>query len=177
MLSFVRDTNYQGVYTNFYKKKNVIVAGRNFSLFEIEHEFLLAGTKTKSLGFKKSKIAKDILWRKLVPNTVDIKLIYCMYRGLYGFPPFQVIENGDIETAFKNATSTMSKPINTSSQEYLYDWLKPYSKIFMTEKSTSNTKVKVVYIKTPQAVQIKNFYPKFEQVSFKKEEENPWLKK
>lgn len=155
MLSFLRDTIYEGVYTNFYKLKNVTIAGKAFSLFDIEHEFIRLGKKDKSLGFKKSAINKDTLWQKLRPSLYNYKAILIMYRGLYGYPPFQVIEGGNIENAYLNVKNNY--PLN-------YDWTKPYLK--------DNTE----YVKTPFAVHIKNFYPKYEGVKFKEEEKNPWLK-
>lgn len=155
MLSFLRDTVYEGVYTNFYKLKNVTIAGKAFSLFDIEHEFIRLGKKDKSLGFKKSAINKDTLWQKLRPSLYNYKAILIMYRGLYGYPPFQVIEGGNIENAYLNVKNNY--PLN-------YDWIKPYLK----ENSE--------YVKTPFALHIKNFYPKYEGVKFKEEEKNPWLK-
>lgn len=155
MLTFLRDTVYEGVYTNFYKLKNVTIAGKTFSLFDIEHEFIRLGKKDKRLGFKKSTINKDTIWRKLRPATYNYKAIFIMYRGLYGYPPFQIIEKGNIEDAYLNVKNNYT--LN-------YDWIKLYG-----QETTE-------YVKTPFAVHIKNFYPKYEGIKFKEEEINPWLK-
>jgi hypothetical protein len=160
MLTFLRDTLFEGVYTNFYKKKNVIIAGKAFSLFDIEHEFIRLGKKSKVLGFKKSKINKDTTWKKLRPSKFDERTVFLMYRGLYGYPPFQIIESGNIETSYFFVAPRTNQ---------MMDWLKPYMLGTLDAEATK-------FIKTPFAVQINNFYPKYEGVKFKEEEKNPWLK-
>lgn len=160
MLSFLRDTIYEGVYTNFYKLKNVTIAGKTFSLFDIEHEFIRLGKKDKVLGFKKSKLNKDTTWTKLRPAKLDERAVFLMYRGLYGYPPFQTIENGNLEMAYLSVSPRTNQ---------MMDWLKPY----LAGLPELNT---IQFIKTPFAVYINNFYPKYEGVKFKEEEKNPWLK-
>lgn len=175
MLTFLRDTMYEGVYTNFYKKKNVIIAGKAFSLFDIEHEFIRLGKKSKVLGFKKSKINKDTTWRKLRPEKYNGHTVILMYRGLYGYPPFQIIENGKIEAAYKNSLEFYGI-LDSSKQNHEirnFDWLKNYK---IAYRSPSTEYPITLYKPTPFAVQINNFYPKYEGVKFKEEEKNPWLK-
>jgi hypothetical protein len=166
MLTFLRDTMNEGVYTNFYKKKNITIAGKDFSLFDIEHEFIRLGKKNKILGFKKSKLNNDTSWRKLRPEKYNDQTILLMYRGLYGYPPFQVIENGNIDVAYKNSlvlygifdSSRNNKEIRN------FDWLKPY-KIALRNPSTEYPLP--LYKPTPFAVHINNFYPRYEPIKFK----------
>lgn len=165
MLTLLRDTVYEGVYTNFYKIQNVTVAGKIFSLFDIEHEFLRLGAKSKALGFKKSRINKDTTWKKLRPQEFDIRVAWLMYRGLYGYPPFQVIENADLAVAFDNSSRYLA--VALGQPDKVYFWLKPYLKGGKDIKW--NTGI-------PFAVYINNFYPKYEGARFKEEEKNPWLK-
>lgn len=173
MLIFLKDTSNEGVYKNFYKVKNFKIAGKSFSLYDVEHEFLLAGKKMKSKGFKRSKM--DTTWQKLKPKSINPKVLFCMYRGMYGYPPFQTIENGDIDLAFINIIS--SQIMIDAYSVTIYDWVKPYQKIIPDiEKLITENKV-ITYTKAPLAVHIKNFYPKYEGVKFKEEEINPWLKK
>ncbi len=166
MLILLRDTVYEGVYTNFYKTKNVAIAGKTFSLFDIEHEFIRLGKKDKALGFKKSKINKDTIWKKLRPHEFDIRVVWLMYRGLYGYPPFQVIENADVGTAFDNSTLYLAETLGQPDK--VYSWLKPYL--------LSSKKNKWTFNFIPFAVHINNFYPKYKGTTFKDEEKNPWLK-
>ena len=175
MLTFLRDTFYEGVYTNFYTVKNVEIGQKLFSLFEIEHEFIRAGKKNKALGFKKSKLKKDTDWTKLKPALPNNKAILCMYRGLYGYPPFQVVENGNVEAAWLNSLEDFQtlKHQEQTNSSYFFDWIKPY-KIF----TVNNVKpsLNIVWIPTPLAVYILHFYPKYEGTKFKEEDNNPWLK-
>ncbi|MFM9943647.1 MAG: DUF547 domain-containing protein [Bacteroidia bacterium] len=168
MLTFLRDTIYEGVYTNFYKLKNVTIAGKAFSLFDIEHEFLRLGKKNKELGFKKSKINKDTSWRKLRPGVFDLRVVFLMYRGLYGYPPFQAIENANLEDAYFNSTQYLSGILGGPHK--VWGWVKPY----LSDEVKRDKKWE--YSTSPFAVHINNFYPKYEGPKFKMEEENPWLK-
>ena len=72
------------------------------------------------------------------------------------------------------------KPENgnsTGSNNFKLSVRKPAEiKKFLDNPSTP-TEPKTIFIPTPKAVFINNFYPKYEGVKFKKEEENPWLKK
>ena len=173
MLILLKDTINEGVYTRFYKTKNIVIAGKSLSLFQIEHEFLLAGKKMKSKGFRKSRL--DTTWLKLRPSAINPKVLFCMYRGMYGYPPFQTIENGDIDLAFYNIIG--SQKIQKENVLMAYDWVKPYKKIVPEIEKLITEQVVPTYIKAPEAVYIKNFYPRYEGVKFKEEEINPWLKK
>ncbi|MCB9252705.1 MAG: DUF547 domain-containing protein [Flavobacteriales bacterium] len=174
MLIFLRDTLFEGEYKNFYKEKAVTVAGKRLSLFEIEHEFLLGGKKMKKLGFKKSSI--DTVWKKLSLKNPDLKVLLCMYRGQSGYPPYQVINSGDLQEAFNGSypyVVTVSE-----GKAAVKDWLKRYTTYFKDFETTLRlTKGKYFFDRTPEAVCIKNFYPAYEGVKFKEEEVNPWLKK
>jgi len=181
MLKALMDTANEGVFFNFYKLKNITIAGRQWSLYQIEHEFLRLGKKNKSLGFKKSSIAKDTLWVKLRPKQFNYKVLFCMYRGMYGYPPFQVVENSDIGMAYTNSLGTYTELLSIAddASKISFDWVKPYwieIKPYL-EVTSSPAFQKIKFITTPQAVFIRNFYPKYEGIKFKKEEENPWLKK
>lgn len=173
MLIFLKDTTNQGVYTRFYKTKNIVIAGKSWSLFQIEHEFLLAGKKMKTHGFRKSRL--DTTWIKLRPSVINPKVLFCMYRGMYGYPPFQTVENGDIDLAFYNVIT--GQKIQKENVLMVYDWLKPYKKIIPEVEKLIFDREVPLYIKTPEAVHIKNFYPRYDGVKFKEEEINPWLKK
>jgi hypothetical protein len=181
MLSALRDTSNEGVYLNFYKLKNINIAGKLWSLYQIEHEFLRLGKKNKAAGFKKSTISKDTFWVNLRPKQFNYKVIFLMYRGMYGYPPFQVVENSDIDLAYAQSLGTYPElqAKDGSSSKLSFDWVKPYwseIKKFLDNPSTP-TEPKTIFLPTPKAVFINNFYPKYEGVKFKKEEENPWLKK
>jgi len=175
MLTFLKDTINEGVYTNFYKVKNVVIAGKAFSLFDIEHEFIRLGKKNKALGFKKSKLNKDTTWRKLRSEKYNYHAILIMYRGMYGYPPFQVIENGNIEEAYKNNLKLYGiiGASNDNKEIRNFDWLKLYKIAYI---SPSTEQPIALYKPTPFAVYINNFYPKYEGVKFKEDEKNPWLK-
>ena len=175
MLFFLRDTAFEGVYTNFYKQKNIRIAGKSFSLFDIEHEFIRLGLKNKSLGFKKSKIAKDTTWRKLRPSQFDYRALFLLYKGLYGYPPYQCIENADLEVAYSNALQSLKDQFTPkiNDQNIYFDWIKKYNIAPLRTKSQNPIPV---LIPTPFAVYIHNYYPKYEGVKFKVEDKNPWLK-
>lgn len=181
MLTALRDTSNEGVYLNFYNLNNINIAGKLWSLYQIEHEFLRLGKKNKAAGFKKSTISKDTFWIKLRPKQFNFKVLFLMYRGMYGYPPFQVVENSDIDLAFIYSLGTYPELQSKDgiSNKLLFDWVKPYwSEIKnFVDNPLSSTELKTKFIPTPKAVFINNFYPKYEGVKFKKEEENPWLKK
>jgi hypothetical protein len=173
MLIKLKDTLNEGMYTRFYKIKNITIAGKVLSLFDIEHEFLLAGKKMKSKGFRKSRL--DTTWIKLRPSAINPKVVFCMYHGLYGYAPFQSVENGDIDQAFANIKPTFQ--VIKGNSIIIYDWIKPYKKLIPNIESIIIDSYSPVYQTAPLAVYIKNFYPKYEGVKFKEEEINPWLKK
>ena len=178
MLLNLRDTANAGDYKRFYKSKNIEIAGRKFSLYNIEHEFLRCGVKNKSLGFKKSEFGKkDSLWKKLRPTKTDFKVVFCIYRGMYGFPPFQIIENADVKRAFDDFFSQYIQNFSDGKNLLMYDWVMKYKKD-LKEKPIEEIFAGhiITYIKTPNAVYIDNFLPKYEKVKFKEEEINPWLK-
>ena len=164
MLIHLRDTLNEGMYSNFYKTKNITIAGKSFSLFEIEHEFLFKGLKMKKLKFKKSKL--DTTWIKLRPDNIDPRVIFCMYRGLYGYPPFQIVENGELAAAYKVGKTYCTSTVN--GEMFFMDWIKNY-KVIKPGSILS-------FITTPEAVFINNYFPKYEGVKFKEEKKNPWLK-
>jgi hypothetical protein len=159
MLTFLRDTTYEGVYTNFYKIKNVMIAGQLFSLFDIEHEFIRLGKKNKKLKFKKSMLPSHSIWIQLRPSVYDWRTILLLYRGLYGYPPFQIIEANHLSESLTRVEQTIP----------LYDWFIPY-------QIKTKGKERKDYLPTPFAVYIHHFYPKYEGPKFKEEEENPWVK-
>ncbi len=175
MLNFLRDTANQGVYTTFYKQKNTRVAGKAFSLFDIEHEFIRLGVKNKALGFKKSILKKDTLWCKLRPAQFDFRAIFIMYKGMYGYPPFQCIENANLESSYSNSMQSFKnqclEPVNDPI--IYFDWVTKYK---ITTLNTTAAKPLLTLIYTPFAVYIHNYYPKYEGVRFKIEEKNPWAK-
>jgi hypothetical protein len=169
------DTNFHGEYKNFYKKRDLLIAGKYFSLFDIEHEFLLGGKKMKALGFKKSTISKDTTWLKLRPSVINPRVVFCMYRGLYGYPPFQSIEEGALTQAYESGLAYVVE--KDASSLLVYDWVKPYVPLIVDPKANCNALTgTIVYRKTPIAVYIRNFFPRYDKVKFKEEEQNPWLK-
>lgn len=178
MLLNLRDTVNAGDYTKFYKLRNIEIAGRKFSLFDIEHEFLRGGVKNKSLGFKKSTFSKkDSLWKKLRPSKNDFRTIFLMYRGLYGFPPFQIVENADLNLAFSNFVSQHINVFSKNNKIVVFDWVKKYkSELKNNLVESVFAGLEIVYQKAPKAVYIDNFFPKYEKVKFDEEEPHPWLK-
>jgi len=117
-----------GNYKNVYKIKNIQIAQTYFSLFDIENEFIRAGKKNKALCFKKSNLKKDNPWLKLKPIVSDPRAIFCLYHGLYGLPPYQVVENANIQPVFNASKMAMDQliAINNQKKPAFYDWLKPY---------------------------------------------------
>lgn len=178
MLLNLRDTANQGNYTRFYKIKNIEIGGFKLSLFNIEHEFLRCGKKNKSLKFKKSQLAKkDSLLKKLIPSKPDYRVIFCIYKGLYGYPPFQIIENANLTDAFSNYLNQHANNYTENGSIVVFDWVKNYKVDLKNHPIDSIFKNhKTVLKKTPKAVFINNFFPKYEKVKFKEEEINPWLK-
>ncbi|NUM31171.1 MAG: DUF547 domain-containing protein [Bacteroidetes bacterium] len=177
MLLNLRDTANAGNYTNFYKKREIVIAQKKLSLFDIEHEFLRCGIKNKTLGFKKSSLTKkDSLIKKLKPTKNDYRVIFCMYRGLFGYPPFQIIENADISEAFNNFKLQHINNFSKNNKIVIFDWIKNYKKDLKSiQLEMIFDGYEINYLKTPKAVYIDNFFPKYEKVKFDEEELNPWL--
>lgn len=173
MLLMLRDTVNEGVYTRFYKTRNLVIAGKSMSLSDIENEFLLPGAKRKKRRFHKPFL--DTGWNKLKPTVVNPEVLFCMYRGLYGYPPFQSIENESVNQAYQNSLQHIT--FYQGAELCAFNWLQPYERKLKGLRNYLNSGKPVIFINTPFAVHIANFYPKYEGAKFKEEPEHPWLKK
>lgn len=174
MLQLLRDTLNEGVYRNFYKVRCIVIAGETWSLFDIEHEFLRLGKKSKALGFRKSRLNNESIWKKLRPETYNPQVAFLMYRGLFGYPPYQVIENSNLNEAFLNSRNSLKSLISQyfNKDVIALDWMKNYKVNLEMNPTLKN----VMYYKVPFAVSMANFFPRYDAPKFKEEEKNPWLK-
>lgn len=178
MLILMRDTLNAGNIDKLYKTKNILVAGYKLSLFNIENEFLRCAVKNKKLGFKKAEVTrKDTFLRKLKPLKPDFRVIFCMYKGLYGYPPYQIIENNNISEHFQNFVNQHTDKFAKNNEILIFDWINNYKTDLKNNPIDSIFKgYKVIIKKTPRAIFVENFFPRYEKVKFDEEEINPWLK-
>ena len=120
-------------YTNrnqFFKAKNIIVAGKIFSLDKIEHGILRRSKIKWSLGYF-SKLFPDKTEKDLRVNKLDYRIHFALNCGAKSCPPIAFYNPEDLNTqldvatrAYLNAEAVYNKENNTLELPALLNWFR-----------------------------------------------------